>query len=239
MQTPHVYGTQRALLACFLFVPPLSSWCLTRSPKTLASLVVRIPPTTWRLKEVGDHQSNLRNHELLVRYNALYTPSESPLQYILPTAYARAGRPPSIDQGLEGVGAVPHSAGRHPSRGRHPMVQEVRHRPDMIRNAGRHRRRPLHTVRRPETGMRRTEVVHRPNQIHPAMHRLRSADLPARAPTGDRQPAAKCPIQAFDERRVEHLGVLNVALQCPLKHWKPEHVLWTSSSTPRCRRWLP
>ena len=35
---PHVYGTQRAQLACFFFVPPLSSWCVTRSPNALASL---------------------------------------------------------------------------------------------------------------------------------------------------------------------------------------------------------
>ena len=53
-------------------------------------LVERVRRINIWCHDVGAHQPNLCKYQLLVRYNTLYTPPETPLQHILPTAYARA-----------------------------------------------------------------------------------------------------------------------------------------------------
>ncbi len=67
---------------------------------------------------------------------------------------------PPFYKRLRRLGGPPAAARRLPAWRRNPIGEQIADRPLVVRDARRHRRRDL------EGSMHRTEIVHRPNQIH-------------------------------------------------------------------------
>ena len=108
-------------------------------------------------------------------------------------------RTPPIDEGLKRLGSTATAPRRLPSWGRHPIVQQLTHRPHMVRDPRRHRGRLPLAIVRSETGMHRTEIVDCPHQIHPAHHGCHPPGRAAGAPAQDRQTTAERAIQPLDD----------------------------------------
>ena len=97
--------------------------------------------------------------------------------------------------------------------------QQFGHRPDVVGEAGGHGGRTGLSLRLGEGIMRRTEVVHGPNQIHPQMQHALAANAVAGAPHQAGQTGAEGGIEPLDVRGVQgpaplrHLQQLHQVLQ--------------------------
>src|SRR6187200_2961706 len=103
-------------------------------------------------------------------------------------------RTPPINERLDGLGSASAPAWRLPAWRRHTVAKHLAHCPYVIGDACRHRRRlPIPIVQR-EAAMHRTEVIYRPDQIHPPRHGRGPARGTPRSAAQHRQTTAERPI---------------------------------------------
>ena len=146
---------------------------------------------------------------------------------------------PAINEHLEALGAASTAFGRLPACWRHPLLQQLLHRPAVVCQTCRHRQRSLHPASQPQTAMVRADVVHHAHQVHPLLHCRLLPSQPACLTGQARQARPEGRVEPFNIGGAHHLAACRRAQparhRCATAaHQAPQHPDGATSRLPSC-----